>query len=244
MKLGYSYFGQPRGNSTLTTCKNTLACCTDNFVPLVAVTQQKADNSNAFIKACQDLQWTHDTHTPHRSATNGRVERAVAMECYCYSRNVHDEMADGKTAYEKKLWRHIRWIFDPVRSQSQLQAHLFEKRGKSCINWSKNEASWNLHEIRTTCGGRWSGDLFTADCEDLENLSASDLHVKRFEHHEVAQEGKLLFPSANGSCKIFDLDQHPPGAMPVKENPEQDEHEEEDTIFRRTKPQTLWEYEW
>ena len=39
----------------------------------------------------------------------------------------------------------------------------------------------------------WSGDLLTADCEDPENLTASDSDVKRFEHWEVAPEGKLLF---------------------------------------------------
>ena len=28
-------------------------------------------------EACQDLQWNHDTSTPHRSETNGVAERAV-----------------------------------------------------------------------------------------------------------------------------------------------------------------------
>ena len=35
------------------------------------------DNSKESIKACQDLQWKHDTSTPHHSETNGVAERAV-----------------------------------------------------------------------------------------------------------------------------------------------------------------------
>ena len=35
------------------------------------------DNSKEFMQARQDLQWNHDTITPHRSETNGVAERAV-----------------------------------------------------------------------------------------------------------------------------------------------------------------------
>ena len=35
------------------------------------------DNSLEFGKACEDLSWNHCTSTPHRSETNGIVERAV-----------------------------------------------------------------------------------------------------------------------------------------------------------------------
>ena len=35
------------------------------------------DNSLEFGKACEDLSWNHWTSTPHRSETNGIVERAV-----------------------------------------------------------------------------------------------------------------------------------------------------------------------
>ena len=58
-----------------------------------------------FIKACQDLQWTHDPKTPHRSETTGIAGRSAfrvrestggtAMECYS-RKNVHDNMADDK----------------------------------------------------------------------------------------------------------------------------------------------------
>ena len=83
------------------------------------------NNSKEFIETCQDLQWNHDSSTPHRSETNGVTERAVrrvkegiaiapvqnglpqewvdfAMECCCYLLNVHDKMTDSKTAFEKR----------------------------------------------------------------------------------------------------------------------------------------------
>ena len=83
------------------------------------------DNSQEFVGALPDLQWSHDTSTPHRSETKW-VERAVrrvrqgtaiaqvqsglpeewwdcAMECCCYLSNVHDKMADG-TAFRETMW--------------------------------------------------------------------------------------------------------------------------------------------
>ena len=59
------------------------------------------------------------------------------------------------------------------------------------------------HELRA--GGGWSGDLLTADWEDLDNLSASTMHVKKFNRQEVPQESTLSFPCADGSLKVFEL---------------------------------------
>ena len=54
-------------------------------------------------------------------------------------------------------------------------------------------------------GGGWSGHLFVASCEKLENLSASEICVKRFKHQEVSQEGTLSFPCPDESLKLCDL---------------------------------------
>ena len=48
-------------------------------------------------------------------------------------------------------------------------------------------------------GGGLSGDVLIVGGEDLENLSAFDVHVERFKHQDAEQEGKLLFPRADGS---------------------------------------------
>ena len=84
------------------------------------------DNSLEFGKACEDLSWNHCTSTPHRSETNGIVERAVhrvkegtsavllqsglgdewwadSMECYFYLRNIQDLLSDVKTPNERRF---------------------------------------------------------------------------------------------------------------------------------------------
>ena len=94
------------------------------FMPLSSQPRKiHTENSSEFTKACQELQWTHDTSTSHRSKNNGTAERGVlrakegtattlvqrghseewsneAMECYCQLTSVHDAMAGGVTAYE------------------------------------------------------------------------------------------------------------------------------------------------
>ena len=73
---------------------------------------------------------------------------------------------------------------------------------------------------------------------------ASEIHVKRFKHWEVAQEAKLLFPCADRSLKLFDLPPCPRGEVPATGNPEQDEKEEEDTVFDEQNGKILLEHEW
>ena len=81
------------------------------------------DNSSEFDKALKELNWPHDTSTPHRPRTNGVVEKAVrvvkegtscvmvqsgladkwwpeAMNCFCFLRNVFVVLENGKTAYK------------------------------------------------------------------------------------------------------------------------------------------------
>ena len=89
------------------------------------------DNSLEFGKACEDLSWNHSTSTPHRSETNGIVERAVrrvkegtsavllqsglneswwadSMECYTYLRTVQDLSSDGKIDMKDVLGNHLK----------------------------------------------------------------------------------------------------------------------------------------
>ena len=88
------------------------------------------DNSQEFIAALKELNWPHDTSTPHRSQTNGVIERAVrvvkegtscalvqsglsekwwseAMTCFCFLRNVSTELEDGRTAYRKRFSKKL-----------------------------------------------------------------------------------------------------------------------------------------
>ena len=66
-------------------------------------------------------------------------------------------------------------------------------------------------------------DVLIADCGDFENLSASNVHVERFKHQEVAQEEEAFVPTCRRISEIFQSSatthtaKFPPGS------PEQDE---------------------
>ena len=178
-----------------------------------------------FITVCQDLYWTHDTNSLHRSESNGITGRAVprvkegtarfqsglpdqwwdcAMECCCHFPNVHDKMADGKTASETTLGVTSDGPLIPFGVKVRYRAHLFEKRCEACFL-------------------EYGGDLLIADCEDLEKLSPFDIHAKQIKRQEVAHEGKLLFPCADESLKSSIFLNHPHGEMRARRHPEQDE---------------------
>ena len=93
-----------------------------------------SDNSKELISACSELGWAHDTSTPHRSETNGVIERSVrtvkegtsaaliqsglddawwpqAMACYCFLKAVVNILDDNKTAFER---RHDSSFSGPV----------------------------------------------------------------------------------------------------------------------------------
>ena len=132
------------------------------------------DSSKEFIEACQDIQWNHDTSTPRRSETNGVAGRAgrrvkertavaqvqsglpawwwdCAMEDYWSLRNVHDKMADGKTAFEKRFGQtfdglffgNIGWVHFNDRA----------RQGKSTWVW-QGDAGRNVLGLCATCGER------------------------------------------------------------------------------------------
>ena len=160
--------------------------------------------SKEFIKACPFLQWTHLRNTPHLSETNKIAERVVprvkegtptarvqsgrpeqwwdrAMECCCHLPNVHDKMADGKTAAENICGVTVA---RPLMPLSQLRTHLLKRR----VDLNMLPGVFMGYVLRE--GGGWSGDLLLADCEDVDNLSASEIHVQRFKHQEVSQGRK------------------------------------------------------
>ena len=91
------------------------------------------------------------------------------MERDCYLRNVYDKMADGKTAHENTL---IVYNLVDCRTQRQLQAQLFGRRGNAAST-SQKDASRNIHGICFTCGRTMVRRI--AHCGlYVENLRASD----------------------------------------------------------------------
>ena len=92
------------------------------------------------------------------------------MECYCYLRNVHDKMADGKTAHEEHGC--------PARGKRQLQTHRFRKGESRLHQFGRRVLLGMFMDNVLHAGGGSSSDLLLADCEDVKHLSALENYVK------------------------------------------------------------------
>ena len=52
-------------------------------------------------------------------------------------------------------------------------------------------------------GGRSSGDLLLAHCEDLQESEAAEIFVTRFQCQEVFAKSSYEYPCANGTLKFL-----------------------------------------
>ena len=123
-----------------------------------------------FIRDCEDISWNHDKPTPGRSETNriavndvkegtsallfqsGLSEKwwGEAVECFCYLRNIHGELADRKSPYERRFGTPFGGpvmpfgpdLFETIQSPRKTKSRL------SSQFWDK-DASRNIHRIRS-----------------------------------------------------------------------------------------------
>ena len=155
------------------------------------------------------------------------------MECFCYLHNVHDKMASGKTAYEQRLGVQIdgAWIpfgakvsCKPISSKDEAGLHEFGKMMLLGIF---------MGYVLRAAGG-WPGDCSSRIVKTSSNFQLPMFTSKRFKHQEVAKEGALLFPCADGPLKLFFLPQSPRGGMP-RENHEQEKRSRRGHPFSKKK---------
>ena len=146
------------------------------------------DNSWEIGKACEDLSWNHCTSTPHRSETNGIVDRAVrrvkegtsavllqsglnescwadSMECYTYLRKVTDLLSDGKTPYERRFGQPFKGPIIPFGSL--VEYHSITAKDQSRIHQFGKQVLPGLFLGYALYAGRiWKGDVLIADLEE------------------------------------------------------------------------------
>ena len=169
----------------------------------------------------------HCTSTPHRSETNGIVERTVrrvtevllqsgldenwwadSIECFSYLQNIEDLLSDGKTPYERRLGKPCKGPiipfgslveYYPISAKDQSRIHQFGKKVLSGLF-----LGYALY-----AGGIWKGDVLVADLEELETMDASEIYSKRLKAKEVIfpKEGEFIFPIADGRIKTLGGDQ-------------------------------------
>ena len=195
-------------------------------------------------KACEDLSWNHCTSTPHRSETNGIAEKAVrrvkegtsavllqsglneswwadSMECYTYLRNVTDLLSDGKTPYQRRFGQPFKGPiipfgslieYYPISAKDQSRIHQFGKKVLPGL----------FLRYALYAGGIWKGDILVADIEELETMDASEFHSKRLNAQEVIfpqENGKFIFPAADGRIKLSGGDQELRTSTLIREHP-------------------------
>ena len=164
----------------------------------------------------------HCTSTPYRSETNGIPERAVrkvkegtsavllqsgldenwwadSMECYTYLRNVQDLLSDGKTPYERRFGEPFKGPIVPFGSL--VEYYPISAKEKSRIHqFGKKVLPGLFLGYALYAGGIWKGDILVADIEELEQMDASEIYLKRLNAKEV------IFPKENGNF-IFPADE-------------------------------------
>ena len=205
------------------------------------------DKSLEFGKACEDPSWNHCTSTPHRSETNGIADRAVrrvkegtsavllqsgldekwwadSMECFSYFRNIKDLLSDRKTPYQRRFREPFKGPiipfgsfveYYPISAKDQSRIHQFGKKVLPGLF-----LGYALYG-----GGIWKGDIMVADVEELETMDASEIY-SRPNAREVLfpkQNGKFIFPVADGRIKYIGGDQELRTSTLVRHQPIQGE---------------------
>ena len=185
------------------------------------------DNSLEFGKACEDLSWNHCTCTPHRSETNGIVERAVrrvkegtsavllqsgldenwwadSKKCYTYLRNIQDLLSDGKTTYERRFGEPFTGPIIPFGSLVEYYP-VCAKDQSRIHQFGKKVLPGLFLGYALHAWWIWKGDIMVADIEELETMDASEIYFKRLNAKEVIfpqENGKFIFPVADGRMKF------------------------------------------
>jgi len=153
------------------------------------------DNSGEFRKALRNLNWPHDTSTPHRPQTNGVVERAVrvvkegtscamvqsglaakwwpeAMNCFCFLRNVVLALEGGDTAYKKRFGSDFAGPLIPFGAM--VKYHPITQKDKGRVHQMSDKLLPGVFlGYSQQSGGGWSGDLRLCDWELMAAASSA-----------------------------------------------------------------------
>ena len=143
------------------------------------------DNSSEFVNALKELNWPHDTSTPHRPQTNGVIERAVrvvkegtscvmvqsgldekwwpeAMNCFCFLRNVSTVLETHSTAYKNRFGSDFAGPLIPFGAEVEYYPITSKDKTKQHAFGSKLRKGIFLGYAQHA-GGGWTGDVHVID---------------------------------------------------------------------------------
>ena len=143
------------------------------------------------------------------------------MECFSYLRNIQDLLSDGKSPYERRFGKTFKGPIIPfgslgeccpVSAKDQSRIHQF---GKKIL--PRLFLGYALY-----AGEIWKGDILVADIEESETMDASEMYSKRLDAQEVIfpkENGRLIFPAAEGRFKLSGGDQELRTSTLIREHP-------------------------
>ena len=177
-----------------------------------------ADNSKEFINVCQDLRWTHDTNTSHISEINGIAEKAVRrVEEETARAMVNRGLLNERWDQAVKCYHHLRNVHDKMVNNKTAFGNNY------CVQFDGPLTQLRAKDI----------------CKSISSQDEADVHLKRFNHKRSRTRRNPVVPMCRRNS-LFDLPPPPRGEMPVGRNPEQDEKEEEDTLFGEADGKVFW----
>ena len=186
----------------------------------------------------------HCTSTPHRSEINGIAERAVrrvkegtcavllqscldehwwadSMECFFYLRNIQDLSSEGKTPYERRFGEPFKGPIMPLGSL--VEYYPTSSKGQSRNHqFGKKVLPGLFLGYALYTGGIQKGDVLIADLEELKAMDASEIYSDRLNAKEVifpGENGKFIFPDADGRIKFSGGDQELRTPTLIREHP-------------------------
>ena len=115
----------------------------------------------------------------------------------------------------------------PFRLVHWLSITLFlRKTSQESINLERKSYLDCSLDTLCTQGGIWKGDIMVADIQELETTDASEIYSKRLNAKEVIfhqENGKIIFPAADGRIKLLGGDQDLRTSTLVRHRPIQGE---------------------
>ena len=153
------------------------------------------------------------------------------MECCCYLRNIQDILSDGKTPDERRFGKPFYGPVVPFGAM--VEYHPISAKDLSRLHqFGSKVLPGKFLRYVLSAAGIWKGDMMVADnCEELEEMDASELHARNAQCKEVLtpmQGENIMFPGQTEQSKISGENQDLRASTLIWESP--DRGEEQDTL--------------